>query len=307
MKLLKLINLPELLLLAIGMFVFRYGFLTEQRIGQVEILPALNDWQYALLVLSCVFIAAGGFFINNTSGVGHKATSLSEAQSYNLYIVFTIIGVGLGYYIANYTGKPMFTGIFVVAAATIYIYSTSLKQTLLVSNIIIALTIALPIVAIGIFNFYPLLTIYDDPNVLVRLASLFDTLLDYGIFTFTIGVLLTFVNDLANTDNDHNSGISTLPIILGKDRTVKIVCALAILPMAMLLYFANTYLIGLMWALGYGLLFLLGPIIYFVIKMWSARTQKDFRHLEVVLKLVLLFTAISIAVITFNIKYNAQG
>ncbi len=296
MKILRLLNIPDLIILALSLLVFRYGFISAQ-----AIVPALNDWQYALFSLSCLFIAAGGYFINNTAGIGHRETGISEAQSYNLYIVITLIGLGLAYYIADSLGIPLFSGIFVVAAATFYIYATSLKQTILVSNILMALATALPIVAIGIFNFYPLLI----PETQRVLSLLFSLLLDYALFIFIIALLLTFTQDLANTDNDYNAGINTLPIALGKERTIKIVCALTILPMAMLVYYANTYLINLMWALGFGLLFILGPIIYFVIKMWSAKTQKDFAHLVIVLKLVLLFTSISIAVITYNIQNNA--
>lgn len=297
MKLFKLFNIPDLIILALSLFIFRYGFISAQE----AILPALNDWQYALLALSCIFIAAGAYFINNTAGIGHKEYDISEARSYNIYIVLTIIGVGLGYYIANLVNIPLYSGIIVVAAATLYIYATSLKQTILISNILIAIAAALPIVAIGIFNFYPLLM----PETKPMLGVLFSLLLDYALFVFVITLLLTFTQDLANTDSDYNAGINTLPIALGKERTIKIVCGLVIIPVAMILYYVNTYLINLLWAMGFCLLFLLGPIIYFAIKLWNSKTQKDFAQLVTVMKIVLFFTSVSIAVITFNIKYNA--
>lgn len=300
MKVVKLYGLHNVLLLAIGMLVFKYGFLDRQS----DVAMALNGWQYIVMVLACGFIAAGGFFINNTAGVGKENNAqISEAKIYNIYIALTLIGVGMGYYIANFTGKPMFAGVFVVGAATLYIYATSLKQIVLVSNIIIALLMALPLVAIGVFNLYPILSDYNRP----LLATLFGLMLDYAVFIFVIGLILTFINDLANADADYNNGISTLPITLGRKRAKKIVLAFSILPVAMLLYYGNTYIKELIYAMGYGLLFILGPIIYFLIKLWNAKTQKDFTQLETVLKIVLLFTVLSIAVITFNIEYNAKG
>ncbi|WP_294820451.1 UbiA family prenyltransferase [uncultured Flavobacterium sp.] len=297
MKLFKLFNIPELVILTLSLFIFRYGFISAQE----SVVPALNDWQYSILALACLLIAAGAFFLNNTSGLGHKETGITEAQSYNGYLLLTVPGAALGYYIADLTGKPMFVVIFVVAAAILYIYSTSLKQTIVISNVLIAIAASLPIVAIGIFNFYPMLM----PETLPMLATLFSLLLDYAIFVFVLTLLLTFAQDLAHSDSDYNAGITTLPIALGKDRTIKIVCGLTVLPIAMILYYANTYLISLMWALGFCLLFILGPLIYFAIKMWNSKTQKDFMQLVTVMKLVLFFTAVSIAVITFNIKYNA--
>ena len=299
MKLVKLYGLQNVLLLAIGMLAFKYGFLDRQ-----AVVLALNDWQYIVMVLACSFIAAGGFYINNAAGVGKETTTeTSEAKIYNIYIALTLIGVGMGYYIANFVGRPMHSGIFVVGAATLYIYATSLKQTVLVSNIVIALLMALPLVAIGIFTMYPVL---NGENKLL-LATLLDLMLDYALFIFVTGLIVTFINNLANADTDYNNGITTLPITLGRNRTQKIVLVFALLPIGMLLYYGNAYIKELLFALFYGLVFILAPMIYFLIKLWNAKTPKDFQHLEMVLKIVLLFTVLSIAVITFNIQYNAKG
>jgi len=299
MKLVKLYGLQNVLLLAIGMLAFKYGFLNRQ-----EVVLALNNWQYIIMVLACSFIAAGGFYINNTAGVGKENnTEISEAKIYNTYIALTLIGVGMGYYIANFVGKPMHSGIFVVGAATLYIFATSLKQTILVSNIVIALLMALPLVAIGIFTMYHVLNAQNK----LLLATLFDLMLDYALFIFVIGLILTFINDLANADNDYNNGITTLPITLGRARTQKVVLAFSLLPVGMLLYYGNAYIKELLFALGYGLVFILAPLIYFLIKLWNAKTPKDFQHLETVLKIVLLFTVLSVAVVTYNIQYNAKG
>jgi len=299
MKLVKLYGLQNVLLLAIGMLAFKYGFLDKQ-----AVVLALSGWQYIIMVLASSLIAAGGFFINNTAGVGKEANAeISEATIYNIYIALTLAGVGMGYYIANLVGKPMHSGVFVVGAATLYIYATSLKQTVLVSNIVIALLMALPLVAIGIFTLYPALSDYNRP----LLATLFDLMLDYALFIFVIGLLLTFINDLANADADYNNGITTLPITLGRARAAKIVLVFSLLPVAMLLYYGNAYMKELLFALGYGLVFIMAPLVYYLLKLWNAKTQKDFEQLETVLKIVLLFTVLSVAVVTFNIHYNAKG
>ena len=80
---------------------------------------------------------------------------------------------------------------------------------------------------------------------------------------------------------------------------------LGLVPVGLVLYYANAYLKELLPSLGYILLFVLGPLIYFLIQVWSAKTNKEFKRLEAVLRLVLFFTAASIAVITLNIQNNA--
>lgn len=298
MKFLKLIGFGNLLLLAFAQFIFKYGFLDYQS----ELVLALNDGKYALLVLACVSIAAGGFFINATAGIGKAPTAnMSEAKVYNIYIAFNLIGLGLGYYIADYIGRPSFMGIFVVAAATMYIYANSLKQTLLIGNVLLAIISALSIVVIGIFTLYPVISSYNQS----QMATIFSLMLDYSLFTFMMVFIITLLNDIKNTDQDYNEGLNTLPIAIGKQRTAKVAFAFGIITAGMILYYINAYLKELLWAMGYILLFVLGPLVYFLINIWSAKTRKDYTILEIVLSAMLFCTALSVAVITFNIKYNA--
>jgi 4-hydroxybenzoate polyprenyltransferase len=56
---LKLIRYRHLLVLAFMKLIFRYGFLKLQNISL-----SLADWQYILLVLSTVCLAAGGAIVN---------------------------------------------------------------------------------------------------------------------------------------------------------------------------------------------------------------------------------------------------
>lgn len=300
MKLLKHFNIPALLLLAITMLTLKFGFLDRQE----GIILALNQWQYFLLVLAAVLVAAGGFFINSVFGFGKDGNpDVSEAKGYNIYIVLNLAGIGLSYYLSNGLEKPMLlSGLFVLAAATMYVYATGLKQMLIVSNIIVALLIALPVIIVPLFMMFPILTLVPE-EVRAQFTLLFRIFIDYTIFTFIIGLILSFVNDLANNDTDYNAGLNTLPILLGRGRTIKIVLGLSVIPVGLVLYYANEYLINLIYALGYVLLFILGLLAYFILKLFSAKATKDFIHLESILKLVLLFTAFSIMVITFNIDY----
>ncbi len=80
---------------------------------------------------------------------------ISEAMAYNLYIAFNIIGVGIGFYLSNLIQKPMFSSIFIVVAGTFYMYATSLKQSLLIGNIIVALLLGFSVIVVGIYDLYP--------------------------------------------------------------------------------------------------------------------------------------------------------
>ena len=294
MDFLKRINYIYLLLIAFGLLIFRYGFLNLQP----GLLLALNSWQYLLMVLATLMVAAGGFYINNYHSADERT---HEGKAYNIYAALTLAGIGIGYYLSDYVGKPMVVVIFIIAAAIIYLYASSLKQMLLVSNFIVSASAAMSIIVIAVYNLYPLIL----PTNKAYLGTIFEIMLDYTLFIFILTFILTLTYNLRDTDKDYNSGNTTLPIIMGKDRAVKVVFFVTFIPLAFLIYYVNKYLLNLTLALGYGLLFVVAPIIYFLVKLWTAKTPKDFNHLIQILKLVLLFTIASIAVITYNIHYNA--
>lgn len=307
MKFLKLIRYQNLLMLALMQLVFHFVFFKNQ----TNIFLALADWQFVLLVLATVTIAAGGYVINNIMDQETDQISkpndvvvgkhISEGMAYNIYAALNIVGVGIGFYLSNLIGKPMFSAVFIAVSATLYMYATHLKQNLLIGNIIVALLLSFSVVLVGIFDLYP--ATFDENRV--QMAVLFSILLDYAVFAFVINFIREIVKDIQDMDGDYNAGMTTLPIVLGKERTTKLVFGLTFIPIALLLWYLNKNLLPLEWVLFYVLLFVLGPLLYFLIKTWSAKSKKEYSHLSLILKLVLLFGILSIVVITVNMKLNA--
>lgn len=303
---LKMIRYQNLIMLAFMQLIFRYGFFKIQNIPL-----ALANWQYILLVLSTVLIAAGGYVINNifdqnTDSINNPKSvivgkAISETQAYNLYIGLTVTGVAIGFYLANVILKPGFAAIFILVAATLYLYATSLKQMMIIGNLIVALLLSLSVLIIGIFDLIPAI----DAGNQRQLANLFSILFDYAIFAFMINLLREIVKDIEDTDGDYNQGMYTLPIALGKSRTAKIVCGLSFIPLCFLLYYINKYLFELLFTTVYLLLLVVGPLLYFAIKVWTAKTKKEFRILSLLLKWILFFGILSVVVISLNMKYNA--
>ncbi|WP_442786907.1 geranylgeranylglycerol-phosphate geranylgeranyltransferase [Flavobacterium suncheonense] len=307
MKFLKLIRFQNLIMLALMQLVFHFVFFKNQS----DLLLALSDWQFVLLVVATVCIAAAGYVINNimdqeTDSVAKPnevvvGKHLSESLAYNLYIGLNIVGVGIGFYLSNLIGKPMFSSVFIIVAATLYLYATSFKQTLLIGNIIVALLLGLSVIIVGVFDLFPIT--FDENRI--QMAVYFSILTDYALFAFVLSFIREIVKDIEDMDGDYNAGMNTLPIVLGKERTAKIVFFLTLVPIALLLLYINKNLLTLEWVMYYLLLFVTAPLLYFLIKIWSAKTKKDFNHLSLILKLVLLFGILSIVVITVNMKLNA--
>ena len=309
MNYLKLIRYQNLLLLAFMQLIFRYGFLKFQNIPL-----ALNHFQYGLLVLSTVLIAAAGYVINdildqetdydNRPGNIIVGKSISEKAAYNLYFVLNVMGVGIGFYLSNVIQRPSFTGAFIIVSATLYMYATSLKQMLLIGNIIVALLLSFSVLIIGLFDLLP--ATYEGNRA--EMGIMFSMLIDYAAFAFILNLIREIVKDMEDVEGDYNQGMSTLPIAIGINRSSKVVFSLGIIATFILLWYINTYLMDnrLYYAVIYGLVFVLSPMIFFLVKIWNAKSKEEFHLLSKVLKWVIFFGILSVLVITLNIKYNVK-
>lgn len=308
MKYLKLIRYQNLLMLAFMQLLFRYSFLKQQ-----DIPLALADWQYGLLVLSTVLLAAAGYVINNIFDVASDTINkpndvvigkgISEAQAHNIYFGLNITGVAIGFYLSNVIMRPGFATIFILIASLLYFYSTTLKQIMLLGNFVVAFLLALSVIIIGVFDIFPA----TNADNQAQMASLFSILIDYALFAFMINFIREIVKDIEDVNGDYNQGMNTLPIAIGISRTAKIALGLAIIPFILSLLYINKYFVenDLLIVTLYAFAFVLAPLLYFIVKIFSAKSQKDFHHLSTVLKLILLFGIFSILVITLNIKFNA--
>jgi 4-hydroxybenzoate polyprenyltransferase len=308
MKFLKLIRYQNLLMLAFMQVLFRYAFLKQQNIPL-----ALSDIQYGLLVLSTVLLAAAGYVINNIYDVATDTINkpqdvvigkgISETAAYNIYFGLNITGVAIGFYLSNVILRPGFATIFILIASMLYFYSTTLKQIMIVGNVVVALTLALSVIIIGVFDIFPAINAENK----AQMASLFSILTDYALFAFMINFIREIVKDIEDVDGDYNQGMNTLPIAIGKGRAAKIALGFAIIPFILCLLYINTYFFknNLIFVTLYAFAFVLAPLLYFIVKIFGAKTQKEFHHLSTVLKLILFFGILSILVITLNIHYNA--
>ena len=303
MKYLKLIRFQNLLMLAFMQLVFRYLFLKQSYVDL-----ALTDFNYILLIFATVCIAAGGYVINNimdqdTDEITKPqnrvvGVSISETVAYNWYIGLTIVGVGIGFYLSNVIYKPTFASMFILVATLLYMYATSFKQIPVLGNVVVALMLSTSIIIIGLFDILPAI----DVDNRFRMKEAFDILMHYAIFAFIINLIREIVKDLEDMDGDYQSGINTLPIAIGVQKTKIIVGVLTVISIGILAYYVNSYLFELDYVVYYAMILIVGPLIYFGVKLLNAATKKEFHHLSLVLKVILFFGILSVAVIVFNLK-----
>ena len=292
---LKLVRFGNLLFIVLTQYLIRYFLFIPAGAGL-----SLSDFSYFLLVFATICIAAAGYVINDVYDVEADKINkpekrvigkkISEKTANNLFIILNVTGVSMGFYLANLIGHPGFSAIFIFTSALLYLYASYLKQIIVVGNILISLLVALVILLPGLFDLLPAIT---AENRGIQ-SLLFSLLLDYAFFAFLINLLREMVKDQEDIRGDYNTGIRSLPIVLGVERTSKAIFALALIPLMAIIYYLYMYLFENTVAVLYTLLFILGPLLYFLVQITSAEKKKDFSRLSLILKIILFFGLISI-------------
>lgn len=291
----KLIRYPNILLVILTQVLIKYALFETFGIA-----ITLNDVGFLLLCLATVCIAAAGNVINDIFDVEVDRINkpnrriipekISEKTAYNIYFVLTVIGVGIGFYLSNLIGHPGFSAIFIIISALLYLYATYIKQVLLLGNIIISMLVGMVIIVVGLFDLLPAIT----PQNRQTQSVIFSILLDYAFFAFFINFLREMVKDQEDVNGDYNSGRNSLPIALGRSRANKVIFVIGLMPLFGVIYYIYEYLFINIYAVLYALLLIVGPLLYFLVMIISAKTKTDFARLSRLLKIIMLLGLMSI-------------
>ncbi|MCK0178338.1 geranylgeranylglycerol-phosphate geranylgeranyltransferase [Flavobacteriaceae bacterium S0862] len=302
-NILNLIRWKNLLLILLVQVLIKYALFESYNIQLT-----LDNLQFTLLVLATVLIAAAGNIINDIFDIETDLVNkpekvivnktLSEKKALNLFIALNILGVGLGFYLSNAIGRSGFAVIFVLISALLYIYTSYLKQTLLLGNILVSALVGLSILIVPVFDLIPSITsskreLYID---------IFKIAFTYAVFAFMINLLREIIKDIEDVNGDYKAQMKTLPILIGRDRTTMIVFAFSFIPLLAVVNYIVSQLYNNMLAVIYFLIFVVGPMLYFTIKVFSAEQKKDYQHLSNVLKVIMLFGVLSLLLYPFVIN-----
>lgn len=288
MNYLHLIRYQNLIFIALAQLFIKYGLFHPFGID-----ITLNAFGFLLLIFATLCIAAAGNIINDIYDVkidrinkpekviiGKKIT---EKKATNLFIILNVIGVAVGFYLANIIEKPAFAALFIAFSALLYLYASFLKGMLLIGNLIISALVAMSLIIVALFDLLPSIT---EANQVTQ-STIFSIVLDYSLFAFFINFIREIVKDLQDINGDKTGGINTLAIALGRKRTTTVTFILGVLMVISVVFYMYQYLYNQQILLLYFLFAIIGPLLYFCIKTWSAKTKKEYAILSTILKIVM--------------------
>ena len=304
---LKLIRYKNLLMVLLTMVLTKYALL-ESFLEKTY----LSHFDFIILVLSVIFITAGGYIINDIYDtetdkinkphklfIDHK---ISKKNAYLGYYTSTCVGLILGIYISFSKNLPYHSFYFVFTVILLFLYSKTIKQKLFIGNILVAFLCGLVIYLTYSFDFRINKKLFTNNSNIHSIHNL-----QYGIFFVKFYVFFSFITtlireiikDIEDIDGDLKIKAKTLPIIIGRERASRVAfvfsALLFIFFIIILQFLKNNYLF-----LGYGILLLILPQIYFMSKLWMAKSKKDFSKLSSFLKTIMLFGILSMLLFKFQ-------
>jgi len=294
---LRLIRWKNLLMIALTFVLLRYCIVRAIiRVNSFELV--FPDYLFAMLVLAVIFIAAGGYVINDyfdteTDRVNGKNNPIPEQinpqTAITLYLLFSIIGFGLGLYVSIKAGYPRFSLIFFIAASLLWFYSSAFKKSFLIGNIIIAFLTGLIPMLIAIYDVPALMKAYKTDILIYGINFNIATywMAGYALFAAGFTLIREIVKDLQDLEGDKAIGANTLPVAAGEKIAKAIVVILNLALMALLIYVFITYL-SYVWSLVYLAVFLVVPDLLFLIIFLRAKTPGQYALAGNVLKFIML-------------------
>lgn len=277
-----------------------------------EFTPSLHTWQFLLIVLSTVLIAAGGYVINDffdkdidaANGIG-KVHDFSGWTMKTLYFVFSIIGIAIGLYLTYALKLRQFALTYLLTAALLYFYSASYKRLPLVGNFVVAFLTAVA-VFLPAFADYELQYAFRDiklpviNNKMYNLRLIIAITAAYAFFAFLISLVREIIKDMEDIEGDREFGCNTLPIVAGINNTKLIAIGLLLLIVGLILFLQ----IKQAWweslpVFGYTILFVQVPLLILSVKLFLSDEKKHFKVASMIAKVVMVGGILSLPVFKY--------
>ncbi|MEN8824980.1 MAG: geranylgeranylglycerol-phosphate geranylgeranyltransferase [Wenyingzhuangia sp.] len=248
-----------------------------------------------LIYIVCTFcFAASGNIINDIFDIIPDKTNkpqkvlipkiISFKKAHQTYYLLNSIGLILtiygSYLLQNYTFTAY--GIFVIAL--LHIYSSTLKGTPMLGNLVIA-----SFTSISLLFFLLIIPSSSDQNL---------TLLIYSLLAFLINWAREMIKDIEDIKGDKKANLKTTPITMGTRTTVHIIQGILLLTTTVLIVIMYLSVNTLLKC--YIFITLILPLCYIFNRLHKCFERQHFSKISKILKLIVVFGILSIALIKIS-------
>ncbi len=260
--------------------------------SHLRAISVLKDADLLLIILGSALAIASGYIINNFYDTEKDLINrpnksqldklVSKTTQLRTYFALNFISVCLAWLVSWRAAAFYAVYIFLL-----WFYSHKIKKNLpIVANITASILVLMP--------FF---------GILMHFANFSWGIYAHAFYLYLILLIREFVKDLENIKGDFANNYQTVPVRFGS-KTSKIIIAfltvLTLLPAYALIWY---YQVGYM---QYYFYVSSGLLLAFVIFLFDAQTQTDFKKLHILLKLIIILGVLSIVLIDPNVIINGK-
>lgn len=297
----KLVRWTNLLIIAVMMCLVNYCLMSSlhasEIVGVVPSSPA-----FVLLVISLVFIVAGGYVINDYFDVEtdkiNKPNKLIVGNIFTdkeiklFYKLLTFIGISAGLASSIILMGAKFVTLFailVLLACLLYSYSSLYKKKIIIGNLIVSASVAFAVFLPWLFEVFHL-----SNNVLIfsvckeTMMNILPFVLIYTAFAFLITLIREIVKDAEDYNGDSVTHCRTIPVVCGMMKTKIIVGVLSFVLYVFLAYY-NSVLVKLNADFAIYTMIVTETIAIILLPiLFKIKEFADFHRLSTMLKIIMI-------------------
>jgi 4-hydroxybenzoate polyprenyltransferase len=256
-----------------------------------------------LILLATVFIAAGGYVINDYFDVKIDrinrpdevivTRTITKPAAMRLSLWLSGIGIACGL-IAAILLRSLTLGIlFVIVPGLLWFYSSSYKRLFMIGNLIIALLAGLTPMLVAMANVAQLKLYYATILPYTPLEhDLYAWIGGFALFAFLLTWIREIVKDLQDQMGDRELECHSMPVVWGEKWTKIFVTGLIIFTIAVighLWYRILPFPIG--WdslSTRYIVLGIVTPLLGVLGLLWAAKIPSDYKNCQQMVKFTML-------------------
>lgn len=276
-----------------------------------QIQSTLNHFQFSLMILATLLIAASGYIINDYFDVTidklNKPFKISIHNRFsrsfmiNLHLSLNLIAVVLAFAVSQLAGNYKLSFIYIVAAGLLWFYSSTYKKMFLIGNLVVSLLTALVVLLPVLFEL-PVLTVAQYggmPSAVNHQAGriILTTSLGYSLFAFLTNLVREIVKDIEDIKGDMSEGAHTIPAVLGYTNAKYVVLiawtALIVFTAWVCYLYYQSQRTGPAW---YFIATVIVPSVIGIYMLFSQHQPENMRRISMLLKIIMFFGIFSMVV-----------